>query len=744
MNSRKNANRKRPHRPPQDSAVFSRTLRKIGEDIHRGKSADALSKANQALSSSTLDRPGQSRVLALVADNEFKRGRFADAAQVQLQAASRSVEHATLWLRPHVGVVRALLKVPDVQQAATMARHAVELAIVKMSDFEDQVRAAGQGVQASGAVSVPPIPPRVSVVATRMGYLFLQEGEPKIAEEFFLRAVTASKGGACRARQGLAQGALAKGEYRRAVKWASDSIRLGNFRAKTVSAWKLLISARRQQGAWWISERLIKGLDAAQPGLRARTILLIVGELRKNDMRQWSKVAKEWLDSEGNQFPIVAAEIRKMLLASAKAESGNTTDKIEKAEQLLQTPGLSPNEWLAGAKELVCASLLEGRPIDTNQMVASAGSAYDQEFAPKVAHSLALSCMKAKRHDLARPLLQANIQHVPTTSAMWGKSVWALARMEGQLGDHSTAAGLYRQVFEENSISTRFRLQAQLLWCQELIAAGQLDSLLEVRSLMTATLGAVRDPDVLMNFARQLRFGPDELEEWSDEVFSSGESLALELFREEINPSVAITILFKLTRRQVLDFGRCAEVVALWESFDQGKRDWLWTRKGDYWGYLGLVFEAYARMDNMQEAEAFAGSFMDDPASPPEGLMPLGIPLARRLMKDGRAEEALELYEWLSRLAPSHPLCSEAWYWLSLIAYRRGKKDRANDLAARVRAVQGTQIGLFNELSLDAKARLILADLDPSKMDMQGVNYSPDYLQVQLKGITSDLNRIPI
>ena len=367
---------------------------------------------------------------------------------------------------------------------------------------------------------------------------------------------------------------------------------------------------------------------------------------------------------------------------------------------------------------------------------------FGQSFVPRTRHSLALSCMMAKRHDLARPLLNANIQHVPTTNATWGKSVWALARMES-LFDQVESARLYRLFFEEDSIPVRFRLQAQLLWCQALIAAGQLDSLLEVRSLMTATMGAVCDPDVLMNFARQLRFGPDELEEWSEEIFSRAESLALERFCQETNPSIAIAVLFKLTRRQVRDFGRYKEVIVFWEGLDQDKRDWLWSIKSDFWEYLGLVFEAHAVLGMWQEAKAFAQEFIDDPASPPEGLPPLVIPLARRLMQENRGDEGLELYGWLTRIAPNHLLCAEAWYWLALDAYQCGNIDGAKEHAARIRAVQGTQVGLFDEWSLDARALLLLADLDISHVDPQAINYTPDYLQVQLQTITSDLSRIP-
>ena len=594
--------RKRPHQAPGDKTPLSASLRQIGEDIQKRDYATGLSKANQALTAPGMTEHERSRVLALVADSEFKRGRFTEAAQIQLQAATKSVDHATLWLRPHIGQVRALLKVPQVDKAIMMVRHAVALAEAKMTAFDKQVRGANLKAKSHQQVVVPSLPLRISVVATRMGYLFLQEGEPEAAEEFFQKAIQSTKGGANRARQGLAQIALAKGELGQAIKVASDAIRRGGYKAKTLAAWKTLVAARRQLCGWKISERLVKGLDAAPAGLRARTILTIVQELRKNDMRQWREVADRWSKREGAHFPIIETEIRKMILSSAKAELGNATDKRVKAERLLQMHGLSPKEWLTGAKELVRASLWEGRQVNINQLVATAVAAYGQDFAPRLRHSLALSCMMAKRHDLARPLLQSNIRDVAKDQEIWGKSVWALARMDSLLGDHATAAKLYRQFSDKTSIPVRFRLQAQLLWCQELIAAGQPGPLLEARSLMTATMGNVQDPDVLMNFARHLLTAPEELRNWGQQLFEQGKTIAIRQFNDAISPSVAISILFKFTRRQVIDFGRNEEVVSFWESLTPDKRDWLWSQKGDFCDYLGLVFEAYARSGNISEA----------------------------------------------------------------------------------------------------------------------------------------------
>lgn len=736
--------RKRPRQVPRDKASLSASLRQIGERIKKRDFASGLAKADQLLAAPGMTEHARARVLALVADSEFKRGRFAEAAQIQLQAASKSIDHATLWLRPHIGHVRALLKVPQVEQAVMIARHAVAVAEAKMTDFDVQVSAANRDLAENGAVAFTPLPPRVSVVATRMGYLFMAEGEPEVAEEFFSKAIESTKGGANRARQGLARVALAKGEFGKAHRLAADAILRGGFKAKTRSAWITLIAARRQLPGWRISDRLIKGLDAAPAGLRAKTILTIVRELRKSNMRQWREVAERWSSREGAQFPIVEAEMKKLMLASAKAEPGNAAGKREIAEQLLLTPGLTPNEWISAAKEWVRASLWEGRAVDVEQLISTAVAAHGQGVAPYVRHSLALSCMMAKRHDMARPLLRANIQEGAREKPQWGKSIWALARMEGLLGDHATAARLYRRFADEDSIAAKFRLQAQLLWCKELIAAGQPGPLLEARSLMAATLGNVQDPDLLMNFARQLQFAPAELREWGQQLFEQGKAMALQRFDAASSPSEAISILFKLTRRQVRDFGRHEEVVAFWAALTQEKRDWLWSESRDFWEYLGQVFEAYARAGDLQKAEAFAGDFLDDPATPAEGRPFLGIPLARRLMQADRAADGLELFEQMASADPTHPLCAEAWYWMALVAYKRGETGKINEYAGRIRAAQGSHIGMLVQWNYDARALLLLANLNPASVDPQAVNYAPYFLQGQLLAINGDLGRIPL
>ena len=735
--------RKRPYQAPGDKSELSSALRQIGDSVQRGRHAVGLAKADAVLGGAGLSKIERARVVAMVADSEFKRGRFDEAAQIQLRVAADTIDDPTLWLRAYIGEVLALLKSPNVEDALMMARHAVEVAETKMTDFDEQVRLAKQAVEDGGTVEVPPVPVRVSVVATRMGYLFLQEGEPEAAEEFFNRAIASTKGGANKARQGLAKIALARGEFGKAINMASDAIRRGGYKVKTLDAWKTLISARRQLCGWKIRERLIAGLDTVPAGLRARTILTIVRELRKNDMRQWRDVAENWSKKEGRHFPVIETEIRKMALASAKAEPGNATDKREKAEQLLQMPDLSAKEWLNGVKELVRASLWEGNSVDFGQLIASAISAYGEEFTPRARHSLALSCMMAKRHDLARPLLQENIQMDSYGNPMWAKSVWALARMESLLGDHAASAVLYRQFADEDSISNKFRLQAQLNWCQELIAAGQPGPLLEARALMEATLANVSDPDVLMNFARQLQLGPAELFNWSQELFSQGESRTIQNFYAASNPSVAVRILYKVTRRQLYDFNRPVEALLLWESLSPDKKQWLWAPQSKYWEYMGLLFDAYTRVETAQTAESFALAMLNDSATPPEGIACVGIMYGQWLIMKRRMQDALNLFSRLIGVAPNHSACAYAYYWKALAAYNAGDLKIMANYIECMRRAQGNSIGQLSEWDLDAKSSLLLAGLNVDHVSNQVTDYTPTRLYCLREEILREQGFLP-
>lgn len=722
----------------REENALAAALRRIGEHIQNYKFDDALTKINEELDNPELTDPDASRLLAMVGDSEFKRGRYTEAAAAYLDAASLGVGHATLWLRPLLGHVRSLLKIPDVDAALTMAQQAVGMGVSKMAVFDEQIRLVKQEFATNGSAQVPRLPQRVSVVATKMGYLFLEEGEPDAAEGFFNFAVDNNKHGACRARQGLAKIALARGAHGQAIGLATESIRIGGFKAKTLSSWPILISARHQLGGRRISDRLVRGLALAPAAVRSRAVLAIVRELRKNDMRQWQEIADNWMANEGEDFPRVQREIQKLILSSTKSELGNASAKRAAAEQLMQMPTLGPREWIMAAKELVRSSLLDGINIDVVQLVASGVAKYHNvDFGATATHSLALACIAAKQYVQARTLFQSNIQGRDAGSPLWGKSTWALARMESSQGNYSVAAAGFHSFFSALLLPTRLRMKAKLLWVENLLQAGTTVDSEAAKTELQVVLNDAQDPFLILDFARQLQSSTGLLQTWGRELFAQGAALAMSQFNAAEKPADALAILFKLARRQVIDFEKSSDAIALWESLDDNKRDWLWSTSSVFWEYIGMIYEAYVNIDDLTGAEEFAQEFLDDPATPPEGLPYVGVPLVRQMVHQNRTEEGLALCRRLVQNAPRHFYCALAWYWLALDAYQQGLTDRAHEFATRLREAQGMQKGLLADL--DARALLILADMIPANMDTQAVNYDPQQLARLQQKVSDDM-----
>ncbi len=236
MSGRRRAYKKGIRKHPRDKTTFSRTARRITENIQGRKYADALQEINGILHRGDIRQDERARLLALVGDGEFAKGRFQEAAQIYLQSATAGLNDARLWLRAYIGEVRALLKLVRINEALMIARHAVEIAAAKMAEFDQAVRAANQSIRDRHHAEVPPVPVRPSVAATRLGYAFLREGELDAAEELFNLAIQHAKKGANRARQGLAEIATLRQAPEEALQTAVDALWRGKFRVKTIPA----------------------------------------------------------------------------------------------------------------------------------------------------------------------------------------------------------------------------------------------------------------------------------------------------------------------------------------------------------------------------------------------------------------------------------------------------------------------------------------------------------------------------
>jgi tetratricopeptide (TPR) repeat protein len=731
--------RKRTSQPPLLPNVGSERLARISALVDSADYPEALAAIDADLARESSPRR-QAKLLGQVARTLHKRGKFAEASEVAARAAALAAEESRDWLAPVMARIRALIKNVSLLDADREARACLAAAEEKHGEFERLRSAAADEFARTGRVVIPRKPHRPSVVASELGEMFLLEGELESARFFFEKAVEGNPRGGTRARQGLAEIALRMDDAQTAFQRSVEALTLGKFQGKTIASWKPFFAARRKLGHAGLSPEFVASLRASRPSVRARAWLAVVRELRSANDAQWATLAQEWLALDASKYPAVAAELRKMLMASTKQAMSDPVAQASAAEQLMNTPELAPHEWLAGAKEFVRSTLFAAGNPGIQRLVAEGVRRYGPAFQGQLLHSLALSCMMAKRHDLARPLLRRAIAATADSrNHFWSKALWALGRMESLLNNTSAAAEAFSQVAAAEQVPQRFRLQARLLWAENLIASGDEDALQACADELPRMLAGVKDFETLLDFARQLSRARGNFRALTDQIYALGERAALQEFSSASHPSQAIDVLFKLTRRQVYDFGKSRAVAAFWETLSDDKKLWLWSNDNRWWGYLAFVIMAYCRTDRLSEAGNLAQTLLGDPAIPRESLPTVLMPYYESLIVQGRAAEALDAFRWMVTENPTKAGCATAYYWLALESHRNRDQSEVLRLCDALLISNAHTEVTLDKWMLDAKARLLQVGLDPRSVTTQAVNYDGEFLQKALSALNADL-----
>jgi tetratricopeptide (TPR) repeat protein len=738
---------KKPGIEPNYQSPETLKLRQIAKFVGAGDYPAALNLINSALATATApDYRGQ--LLGQAAQTMMKQGKFADAAAAFDQASTVAYPHPRAWYPLKMLNIKCLLKDAAVSEASTAASACATSAEQKWQEFLDARATAEQQFQQTGSFTVPIMPYRVSTVLSELGDAFLIEGEMTLAAGFFQQVVDANPRGGCRARQGLAEIALRSDDPDTAFQRSVEALTLGKFQAKTISSWKTLFAAKRKLEQPGVPAELLASVQTCIPSVGARTTLTIVKELRSANDQQWKTVANAWLAGSTlyppittniSTFPIIACELQKMLLADAKTALSDPTAQSAASAAILTNPLLAPIEWLSAAKELVRSSLFSGQVPNFSQLVSQGTTKYGSNFGPQIKHSLALSCMMAKRHDLARTLLLGAIADLGAIrNPVWTKAQWALGRMESFLGNYSAAATAYQAVATTSSVADRFRLQAKLLWAENLVKTGNLDGIDNISATVPAMIQGINDYDLLLNFARQLqKLGPD-LRPLTMQVFQKGKDAAIQAFNTAVHPTLAIDALYKLTRRQLYDFSGYKDVIARWESMPPAKLTWMWMNNRQYWMYFALVAEAYMRANNPAGAAAAAGTALNDPATPREVLAIVGSPYYEALLKQHQYYDAMQGFQWLTTEYPTATGTSTAHYWIALNAYSTGSSELPK-LVASLKASNAHTELTYEQWRYGAKAELLLCDLDVTQVTAQASQYKESFLTSMHDEILQDL-----
>jgi tetratricopeptide (TPR) repeat protein len=722
--------------PKEDADPISAELRRITNLINRRRYEEALTALDALAAQGITDPVRLSQIASLAADSQFALARYSEAVTLYGRALSYLADEKRIrtWIRPALGEVRALLKAIENDLAYQRALDIWKRAADSQAELEEELATTDEDLEEQGPLHIGPRPVRPSVVLTRLGNLFLEEGHMDTARHFYQQAVLISPRGATRARQGMATVCMAATEDADAEKYAREALQMGKFQAKTICCWETLIAARAKQGKDLLDAELFTSLQINQQGpVLARAMLAIVKALRGYGDLRWKQIAEEWISRPEVIDEIIEVEMAKILLSEEKLIGHDPRLIALSAHRIFRSDQVSPKEMVATAKDVTHMLLLDADEPNVRGLAEKARRRFGDDLKGEVLHAIALGAMMARRHDLAREILHEQISSLPRGSKQWAIDLSALARMEVVLENHEAAATHYLDFADTEEIQTDFRVQALLKWLEQAKdAGGEIDTEAAAEKL-GRIVSADLDLVVLLNIGRHLSYVTG-FEPLRDQVIAAAEAKGLTLFEQATTPEEAIGVLIRLTRKQLWDFQRSEAITGFWEGLNPTKREWLWSEKSEYWEYYSLVFESYVTQGRTDEALQIAANIVNANNTPSNGLLWLGTAYANWRMNQRDHTEAFRHYDWLVKELPTHPVASWAYYWQAVQALAAGDEALAKQKAAALRRCFAGRPDFLWQWELDARALLILSDIAVPEQS-QSLQYQSGFLNQQLAAL---------
>ncbi|MDD5198378.1 MAG: hypothetical protein PHC88_01120 [Terrimicrobiaceae bacterium] len=696
-------------------------LRQVVKQLNKGEFDSALSMLDELSATPALSDDRKCQIASLAGQALLLQGKFAQASDTFQKAWQIGSGTSTNWFKAALGRVTAQLRNADIDGASKTAIRALNQAKQAYQQYNTQLGTASQTFAQSGSIQIAPTPILPSTVAFRIGQQFWIEGETDRAAGFYAESLKLDPKGAFSARIAQARIALVNEDYETAYSGALDALTVGKFSAQTLSAWPVLIAAAQKLGRSGIGKPLIDGLSQAVPSVRGRAKLLIVQTLRAYNNSSWIELAT--IQAGEDPYYILQAQFGKMKLAS------NSSD-INAAADLINTPNLGPMEWLGAAKAVVIQKLVGNGSPETDSLLAEGVSRHGASWRHIFLHGLARACVQAKRPDLAINLIESDPQTLSDN-----KSLWLLASLQRSQGNISVAASLFEKLSALKNIPPRFQVLATIEWMRCIIQLDDTEALDAAAPQLLATANQIQDYELLLDLARQMSQAPSQAADLAPQVFERGENLAVNLLASEENPTAALQILFKLSRRQS-DFGKDKSIIKQWEQLTAYQRNWLWTKAGVFWQYLSLVFDAYRHVGNFTQADSLAQQYLNDSATPPNGVAEIGIPQALSLIERNKTADAFKWFEWIVGQAPTYSACAYAYYWLALRSVQGNDRPKVQSNVQSLRLALGSSLGMHWKQELDVRCRL-LSGIPVAQIAAE-TTYSIDFLQSQSSEIQQD------
>jgi tetratricopeptide (TPR) repeat protein len=737
--NRRNNKRNRAVETPH--GIFATVLRNANLSIRSGDFESALNSLD-SLAAKENDPASKGKILLLTAESTMRLGRYGESVEIYRKSRNffRAASHPS-WFSAALGEIECTLKAQQTEDACTKAQAVVELMHEDVAALKQIEDSPAHHFTAPGGVFVGPRPERPTTILTRLGNLFLREGYPEFALDFFQKAINMSPNGASRSRQGMAEIALAKGDLESTERYARESLQMGRFQAKTIHSWSLYHQARSRLGKCPHDSELHAGmLQSADKSVTDRATIAIVESLRKLSDRSWKEIATACVMEQTDYDAIYKLELSKILLADARIVEPDPAAIATAAANLLSNSLISTIEIVALIKTYALYSLMadldEKAVLNTISKVAKKLS---PAGAARVVHSAALGAMLAARHDFARVLLEDQIAALQPGSVQWGRDLWALARMESVVGNYEKAALHYLQCADHGDTPERFQLQGLLRWLFQIEKSGVQPDIAGTTVKLKRILARIADYGVMLDAARQLALAGEPFKALKDVAADAAVTAARGAFEEAKDPTEALAILIHLARRQYYDLFSGDSIFKYWDSLPTAKREWVWSRDGRFWEYMCLVMMAYENSSMSEAADRLANELLVRITTPPHGFVQVATTYGEMLIRRGDVRSGLVQMEKAVPVAPASTYTARAYYWRAIVARNKGNSADVVTNANLIRRCFGTFPGLFWEKSLDARATVLLGGAVGKKENpAQERRYTDGYLAAQASAIEED------
>ncbi len=701
-----------------------------------------------ALAAGEADTGRLGKILLLAADSESRLGRYTEAAEIYARAKEKlRMQPHPSWFSAAHGEIFSLLKAVQTERAYSKALESVKLIGTDHATLQKLENASEEELAHADGILIGPRPARPTTILTRLGKLFLHEGYPDTADEFFRNAVGLAPNGASRARQGLAQIALSKNEFENAERYARESLQMGRFQAKTIHSWALYHEARQRRGKRAHDPELFDSLVRnGHKSVTGRAIIVIVGSLRKWSDPGWKEIASKWASKKDNDYnPIFRIELSKMLLAEAKITEPDASIVATSAANLLKQKWVSSKEVVGLVKTYALYSLRSNADrLPLQRVLHDVKTRTSPAANARAVHSAALGAMLAGRHDVARDLLEEQIKGIDRGTTQWRTDVWALARMETVLGNHESSARFYLMVAEQTDTPPRFQLQGLLQWLEETKKSGKEPDITKTKARLEKVLSRMTDCRLLLDAARQLALAGEPFKTIKEVVAAAAVKSAKNSFEKASEPSEALQILIHLTRRQYYDLFLGEGIHAYWDSFPTAKREWLWTQDAKFWEYLSLVVQSYEDADKSSETDMLADSLLQRATTPAHGVAQIATTYGEILVRRGDVKKGILYFEKAIPASPVNRVTANAYYWRALAARNKGDKPGVLENARMIRRCFGTRPALYWELALDSRAILLMGEVGKTGDQTAENRYTADYLVSQAEALEGDATQLRV